>query len=384
MKVVTFRETYSSRSSSVATPRAEGGLRPYQPQERTPESRTSATTESSAVQRRQPSQTGSAAEYSEHVFRVKWVTIATTNPMGQQRYESEIQSAIRRVAGPEWSFEAVTVTAARSNIAGARRTSMRLNNMAPLWLSRILGRTLYGKPDLVHRFDLRLPAAWGREVLTVHDLPPLRFPDEGTLTRSAKAGIRRAARVVVPSRFGASEVVDLMGVDAIEIISYGVSADYLTQATATDAELKALGIGVPFLIHAAGATMRKNLAGLAEAWRRLESSHPELTLVLCGPQDPRRDTVFAGLSRVVKTGRLEPQVVTALMRRAAAVVVPSTYEGFGLPALEGAGVRDAGRRACRGARCRRSAAMPSLLVEPDGGCDCPGHRTTFPRSGSSR
>jgi alpha-1,3-rhamnosyl/mannosyltransferase len=285
--------------------------------------------------------------------------------MGQQRYEYEIQAAMRRVAGPEWAFNVITVSSARSSDRGAKRVPIRLHNVAPLWLSRATGRVLYGTSDLVHRFDLRLPAAWGREVATVHDLPPLRFPDEGTLTASAAASARRANRIIVPSQFAAEEVAELIGVDDAVVIPNGVGKDYADSIPATDDQLRRLGIDVPFVMHAAGASQRKNLSGLADAWRLLEPDHPELSLVLCGPTDPRRDAAFQGLARVVTTGRLDPAELGGLMRRACVLIVPSTYEGFGLPALEGMMCGTPVLAARRGA-LPEVCGNAALLTEPDG------------------
>lgn len=296
--------------------------------------------------------------------RVVWGTIATAGPMGQQRYESEIQTAIAREA-QGWSFDARRVTSLRSGLAGARRIPARLNGGASLAVSAILGRYVYGSADLYHRFDLRLPAAPQPEVVTVHDVPPLRFADEGVLTKAAADSARRARRVIVPSRFAADEVKELLGVQDSVVIPYGVSDDYSGASALSDGELKNLGVHPTFIIHAAGASARKNLAGLAQAWRVVAAAESEVQLVLCGPTDVRRDTIFAGLPRVLKTGRLESRVVAGLMRRASAVVVPSTYEGFGLPALEGmvCGVPVVA------ARC---GALPevcgdaAVLTEPDG------------------
>jgi alpha-1,3-rhamnosyl/mannosyltransferase len=296
---------------------------------------------------------------------VVWATIATAGPMGQQRYESEIQSAILGAEHAGFTFERVPVTSARSEITGARRFPARINRSAPLWVSRLAGRYLYGQPRLVHRFDLRLPAATGLEVVTVHDLPPLRFGDEGRLTRSALDGARRAARIIAPSSFAAGEITAATGRTDVEVIPYGVSADYRAGTAANDAELAALGITCPFVLHAAGASDRKNLRGLAGAWSGLAPGHPELQLVLCGPPDPRRNAAFEGLRKVVLPGRLEPSAVAAVMRRATMVVVPSVYEGFGLPALEGMACGVPVVAARRGA-LPEVCADAALLVEPDG------------------
>ena len=303
-------------------------------------------------------------DYSVIVHRVVWATIATRGPMGQQRYESEIQAALLRVSDDNWSFERLAITSVRSDIRGDRRFPSRLWAL-PLSLSRLGGRFLYGNPQLVHRFDLRLPAAYGREVVTVHDLPPLHFPDEGRLARSALAGARRAVRTIVPSQFAASELVRAIGRVDIDVIPYGVSADYIISNAACDDELAALGMETPFILHAAGATSRKNLEGLADAWRTVSRQHPDVTLVLCGPSDARRDRAFNGLPRVVKPGWLDPSIVASVMRRATLLVVPSIYEGFGLPALEGMACGVPVVAACRGA-LPEICGNAALLVEPDG------------------
>lgn len=313
--------------------------------------------------------------------KVVWVTIASNAPMGQQRYESEIQRALRAL-DHDWTFSARRVTSARSDIAGARRLPSRLNSRAPLTLSRALGALLYGHPDLVHRFDLRLPAAVGAEVVTVHDLPPLRFPDEGTTTVATAASARRARMVICPSEFAANEVRELLGVRAVRVIPYGVSDDYLNAAPATDEALRTLGIDRPFVLHAAGASARKNLPALAAAWRQLSETDEDVQLVLCGPADQRRDNAFAGLPRVVKTGRLESPTVAGLMRRSAAVVVPSLYEGFGLPALEGMVCGAPVVAADRGA-LPEVCADAALLVEPDGEAIAQGLRAVLSDSSVS-
>ena len=265
---------------------------------------------------------------------VTWVTFASSNPMGQQHYESEIQRALTELA-TGWRFRSLRLSTWRTEIAGARRVPSRLLEGPSLRQARLVGGAVYRTRGLVHRFDLRLPPAFGREVVTAHDLPPLRFPDEGSLSATALASARLARIVICPSEFAADELRALAGVTTVAVIPYGVSRVYESAAPASDADLLGYGITGTFVVHAAGASARKNLPALAQAWRAVAAADPEVQLALCGPPDPRRDEAFAGVPQVLTLGRLPAGAVASLMRRAAAVVVPSVYEGFGLPALEG-------------------------------------------------
>jgi glycosyltransferase involved in cell wall biosynthesis len=202
---------------------------------------------------------------------------------------------------------------------------------------RLLGGWAYRGAQYVHRFDLRLPPAYVPEVVTVHDLPPLRFDDEGSLPGWSLRSARRARLVICPSAFAAREVSELLGASQTWVIHNGISEDVLTATPYSAEELRARSITGRFIFHAGGASQRKNLTGLAGAWRLVSRALPDITLVLAGPPDPRRDQAMAGLPRVVKLGFVEHGHVGRLMASALVTVVPSTYEGFGLPALEAMG-----------------------------------------------
>ena len=295
---------------------------------------------------------------------VLWLTRSTADPMGQQSYESSIISALRPVLRQaDLDCDEATFGSLRS--PARYRLPARVTDRLPL--SAVKALAYWQRPHrLVHRMDLRIPPTLlGPEVVTVHDLPPQRFPDEGKLPGWSLASARAAARVIAPSTFAADEIRTFTRAERIEVIPYGVSSPF-QGCEQPDAEAAAaLGLEVGgYVVHAAGVTQRKNLPALAEAWELVARRNPELRLVLCGSPSDRRTSLFGHLPRVVLPGKLRPEAIAALMSAALCVVVPSLYEGFGLPALEGMAVGTPVVAARRGA-LPEVCGDAALLVEPD-------------------
>ncbi|MGN6197841.1 glycosyltransferase family 4 protein [Humibacter sp.] len=198
---------------------------------------------------------------------------------------------------------------------------------------RALGRLVYPRGVLVHRMGLALPPAQ-REVVTLHDVVAWRFPDEGTPIAAAAGELREAAAVVCVSESTAADAVEMFGLDNTHVVHLGVD-DRFRDAMPLDAlPLSRMGVGGRYLLHAGGASARKNLAALADAWRLLADRYPDVSLALSGPPHRRRTELFRDLPRVVMLGRVDRALVPGLIAGAEAVVVPSLHEGFGLPVLE--------------------------------------------------
>jgi glycosyltransferase involved in cell wall biosynthesis len=124
----------------------------------------------------------------------------------------------------------------------------------------------------------------------------------------------------------------------------------------------------PYLLYVGSLKPHKNVATLLKAFRSL--SHPELRLLLVGESLERRpeliDLVFRLKlrDRVKSIGWVADEDLLRLYRGALALVMPSRYEGFGLPVLEA--------MACgTPVVCSRAASLPEvvgeagLLFEPD-------------------
>ena len=300
--------------------------------------------------------------------RLALAAIAVEQAMGQQVYERRLVDGASDALGQEagsWDVEHFEVASLRAPVAAdARIPSFVFTAKSPA-LRKAVGRLIYRKFDLVHRLDLRLPPAPHPEILTIHDIVPWRFSDEGVPSPDAADSARRADLVICPSEFSAGEVTEAFGVSRAVAIPNGVGAEFRDAVPLTEERLAELAIRRPFVLHAGGSTDRKNLSGLAEAWALVRQSHPELGLVLVGPANPRRDGLFAPLPGTVCTGWVDDATVRGLMASASAVVVPSVYEGFGLPALEGMAVGVpvvAANRSSLPEVCGDAA----YLVEPDG------------------
>lgn len=234
--------------------------------------------------------------------------------------------------------------------------------------------------------ELGIPPA-ADEILTMHDVVAWRFPDEGSPPSSARAELREAAAIVCVSQHTADDVAEMFGVERLHVAHLGVDERFRQPPPLSASELERLGITGPFVLHAGGSTERKNLAGLGQAWDLVQDAIPQVQLVLAGPEHERRNAIFGGLPRTVRTGRLPDEVVPRLLASATAVVVPSLYEGFGLPVLEAmaAGVPVV---AARTSSLPEVAGGAALLVEPTGPAIAEGLRyvvgADFDRDGAIR
>lgn len=257
--------------------------------------------------------------------------------MGAQVYQEEIAA---RASGAlasldaDWSVDRVVARSLRSPLAGNLRLPMAAVSGGGVGLRRTLGRLLYRGSDVVHRMNLELPPAPRADVITLHDVVAWRFDDESPPVPAAAEEARRAAAVVCVSEFSAQEATDVLGVRNPHVVYNGVNERFFSAVALNEDELVRLGVRRPFVMAAGGASRRKNLEGLAAAWPKIRSSRPDLTLVLSGPDHPRRTALFRDLPGVRMVGRIPDGLVPALMAASEAVIVPSLYEGFGLPALE--------------------------------------------------
>jgi glycosyltransferase involved in cell wall biosynthesis len=266
-------------------------------------------------------------------FEVALLRADVRQAMGAQTYEREIARSLGELGARDLATSEVRVSSLRSPLESDLKLPMGILTDAPLRLQRTVMRFCLRQFSLVHRMDLRLPAS-SAEVVTVHDVAPLHFPDEGSLPARGAASLRKARSVIAPSSFAADDIAETLQIERPQVIHYGVPMDAFGAEPLEQGLRQSLGLHGKYVLHCGGVTRRKNLEGLHDAWKILRGRVPAVQLVLAGPLDPRRTELFAGDDRVMMPGRVDRRVLLGLMVSAAQVVVPSLYEGFGFPAVE--------------------------------------------------
>jgi len=140
---------------------------------------------------------------------------------------------------------------------------------------------------------------------------------------------RRARKVITVSEFSRAELRELLGVDAV-VVPGGIDERFTPEADAAAARA-ALGLDRPYVLTVASRTARKNLGVLEESARRLRAQGMEL--VAAGGDRPQF-RAEKDASAVRSLGHVPDEQLPGLYAGALCFVLPSLYEGFGLPCLE--------------------------------------------------
>jgi len=129
--------------------------------------------------------------------------------------------------------------------------------------------------------------------------------------------------------------------DRIFVTYWGVREVFL-QAKPEPSILSRLGLRKPYILFAGNREPRKNLSRLLAAFAEIPDR--EIYLVLAGPSgwgpgglESEAQSLRVS-ERIVFPGYLSDEDLAAVMASSEAVVFPSIYEGFGLPALEACAV----------------------------------------------
>lgn len=248
---------------------------------------------------------------------------------GRTGEETYVLNLLRSLpaAAPDLAFGAVTrypelVPAGIEAIAlPARSQEVRMAWSLPRLLRRL-------RPQLLH-VQHALPLGWrGRSVVTLHDLHFERHPhvmsvaDRLTFKAVVPRASRRADHVIAVSERTKHDAVELYRLppERIAVVPHGVDPAFSPGDVA--------GKG-GFVLFVGAIQQRKDPAAALAAARAVG-----IPLVVVGPQ---KDAALA--RRLADDGAdvrgfVSQEELVRLYRTAEALVLPSRYEGFGMPVLE--------------------------------------------------
>ena len=194
-------------------------------------------------------------------------------------------------------------------------------------------------------------------VITVHDLAFLLFPkhftfkDRFLLNFHTKRAVQMADRIVVPSKATKNDIIKFYGVDGnkIKVIYHGVGTRQCLVPTVM--------VNNPYILFVGSIQPRKNIVGLIEAFEKIKNPPNPLfqrgnkipplkkgvrgiKLIIAGAKGWLSDEIYKKAKEskfsddIIFKGSVSDDELDDLYKNAAIFVLPSLYEGFGLPVLE--------------------------------------------------
>ena len=183
-------------------------------------------------------------------------------------------------------------------------------------------------------------------VMTIHDLIPLIFPDHAPKSKKSRlfplfkkimlAAAARADLIIAPSECSRNDIIARLQIpetkrSRVVVIPEGVDARYKPLPQPSPSKV---------VLYVGRQDPYKNLASLVRAFAKVHEAVPSAVLRVIGPPDKRYPEAFE-LARELNIlphidwhGYVDNAGLLAAYQQAAVLVLPSRYEGFGLPVVE--------------------------------------------------
>lgn len=204
-------------------------------------------------------------------------------------------------------------------------------------------------PSGVSPFTLGRWSGSFRRLVTIHDAIAFRYPEGYSRSnnflhrRYVPATLRHVDGVITVSDHAQADLQRFLGLtpDRLWVVPNGVS-DAFQPVDSVRAEEVAAGHGLrrPYILYVGTRQPRKNVSGLIAAFQRVGVRLPGYQLAIVGPgvasDQPAAGggRIVEGPARITYVGPVPDADLPALYSSAELFVLPSLFEGFGLPVLE--------------------------------------------------
>ncbi len=182
-------------------------------------------------------------------------------------------------------------------------------------------------------------------VVAIMDLGFLHSPEQFTakdfnqLKHWTEYSVNQAKKVIAISKHTKQDIIKEYNKAEIDVVVTYLGYDKeLFRPTRDPKVLAKYNIKQPYILFLSSLKPSKNVEGLVKAFDQV--SQPDLQLVIAGKKAWMFDQIFTLVKelkfekKVIFTGFVEEKEKPVLMTMAQAFVLPSFYEGFGIPVLE--------------------------------------------------
>ena len=194
-----------------------------------------------------------------------------------------------------------------------------------------------------HHLPLLLPRKV-KKIVTIHDIVWHRHPD--TMPASRKwlerlfmpPSLAISDSIIAVSDFTKQELVDALNVQPDKVTTTPLAPTPLSDRQEDDDTSR--DFKQPFYLFVGTLEPRKNLNNLLEAFSEFSLQHPDLTLVIAGKDGWGKESIkrltqdLKIADKVNMPGFVSDKTLHSLYKNCSALLMPSLYEGFGLPAIE--------------------------------------------------
>ena len=282
--------------------------------------------------------------------------------------------------------EAIKATSQPQSIVQKIRTAMSRSTMIVKAYEQIMPKLnrwqLRNHSDAIfHSPNFLMPDFSGKTVVTIHDLSTVRFPEfhpqarVGLVNNTIKRACNKADLLVTDAEYVRQELIETFGVDEDRVVTVHLGAAEQfrprkeSQCASTLAEQQLHY--KQFFLFVSTLEPRKNLQRLLNAYNNYRQQNVDgLPLVLIGSSGWQQESFSELLNALVEKGwvrhlgYVDDHALAELYASARALLFPSIYEGFGLPALE---AMQSGTAVLTSQDSAMSeiAAANSLLINPE-------------------
>ncbi|MBI3379902.1 glycosyltransferase family 4 protein [Candidatus Gottesmanbacteria bacterium] len=197
-------------------------------------------------------------------------------------------------------------------------------------------------------------------LITIFDLSFIKFPkmflkkDLYQLRNWTEYSIRQAKKIITISEFSKNDISNYYKISPDKIVVAYPGYDknkFNTQIKNQKSKIKStiqkFKIDREYILYVGTIQPRKNISRLIDAFRLLNNDYPGLQLVICGMIkegrggwmndeiiDKIKKSKFGRKDSIIITGYVIDKDLQYLMAGAKTLVLPSLYEGFGIPVIE--------------------------------------------------